>query len=362
MCTLLAVLNAVSIAIETDSEARMAMHKLLDGTTDGVSELFPLLDVAYSGWIILELAINIASQRSQFVYGRTRWWNAFDTLMVVFVIVEFVSELLSLSFMKGLRVLRMGKLMQASRFVKYFHGIQKMLISLAGSFLTLFWAFFLLLIMMCLASIFMLHGVASYAEELSVRQDGGVTVSTDVHMLNDYYGNFGRVLLTLFKSISGGDWGELAEPISKASSVYLAAWVLYVGFTMFGLLNILTGIFVDNAIQAAQRDYDIAIQEQIDSDHELSDLIVKTFQQADGDRSGTITEREFNQLMKSPSITAHLRSVGVDVRDAVGLFEVVDADGSGVIDVVELVRGFNSVRRPARSVDTMALLDRKSVV
>merc|ERR1719277_2551075 len=105
----------------------------------------------------------------------------------------------------------------------------------------------------------MLQGVISYANaEASDRRLTALFAegpSDQLKALEHLYGSFGKALLTLFRAISGGDdWSTLAAPIAKVGPLYEAAWVVYISFMVFGMLNILTGIFVDSAMKAADND------------------------------------------------------------------------------------------------------------
>jgi len=80
-------------------------------------------------------------------------------------------------------------------------------------------------------------------------------------------------MLTLFRSISGGDWGELSQVLADVGGLYILLWVVYISFTVFGLLNILTGIFVDIAMKKAESDHSIARIEQTHKEQEFKRVI-----------------------------------------------------------------------------------------
>merc|ERR1719401_1875834 len=109
---------------------------------------------------------------------------------------------------------------------------------------------------------------------------------TELEPLTILYGNMYRTIMTLFLGISGGnDWAELAEPLAQISWVYVVLWIFYIVFMLFGVLNILTGVFVDLAMQAAQQDRDIAIQTQSEETDSYIDQIREVFEASDTDGS-----------------------------------------------------------------------------
>merc|ERR1712032_1515137 len=125
---------------------------------------------------------------------------------------------------------------------------------------------------------------------------------------------------------------------------------------IFVVTNIITGIFVDTAIQSAQSDRDEVIQEQIRSrDTELG-LMRQLFEDADMDDNGTINEEEFNSHLEDVRIRAHLRSVGLEVDEARGLFKLLDIDRSGEIGIDEFVFGCLRLKGGAKAIDLATLM------
>merc|ERR1711897_16018 len=61
------------------------------------------------------------------------------------------------------------------------------------------------------------------------------------------YGTLSYSCITLIASISGGvDWVDASWPLFQVQGIYLLLYLVFVMFCVFGLANILTGIFVAN--------------------------------------------------------------------------------------------------------------------
>merc|ERR1712048_130065 len=59
--------------------------------------------------------------------------------------------------------------------------------------------------------------------------------------------------LTLFKCISGGlSWHEASEPLLRISPLLELLFAIYISFTYFAVLNVVTGVFCSSAIETAQ--------------------------------------------------------------------------------------------------------------
>merc|ERR1711983_165087 len=69
-----------------------------------------------------------------------------------------------------------------------------------------------------------------------------------------------NAVLSLIYSISGGaDWGNLAHPFWSVGIVYGLSYVAFVILTIFGLLNILVGIFVQEAEELSKWDKNFVV-------------------------------------------------------------------------------------------------------
>merc|ERR1711963_1218507 len=114
--------------------------------------------------------------------------------------------------------------------------------------------------------------------------------STD---LEKWFGSLSRSALSLFEGISGGvDWNDLVVPLFRDTSpVVGVAFILYVAFGAIGMMNVVTGTFVQAAIERA---------EEIEEIHKI-DKARRLFKSIDVDDSGCITLDEINAKLESPA-------------------------------------------------------------
>ena len=65
-------------------------------------------------------------------------------------------------------------------------------------------------------------------------------------------------MTTCFMAISGGiKWQLVYVPLNELDPIMGFIFILYISFTYFALLNILTGVFCNSAMEALSRDPDI---------------------------------------------------------------------------------------------------------
>jgi len=180
---------------------------------------------------------------------------------------------------------------------------------------------------------------------------------SDRQQIDNLYGSLDRCMMTLFLTVSGGmEWRAAAEPIVKLGYGYGVIWTGYITFMVFGMLNVLTGIFVDSAISAMNNDKDNMIVSQLEERTALISSICSVFRNSDTDGSGLINEEEMNVLLKDNEVTAYLNAIGIDISEARGLFQLLDDDASGTVSIDEFVTGFMHLRGCARAVDMVSLL------
>jgi len=371
--------NTAIIGIEIDAATSHHLQEALHregrwpSPGDWNGSAFSVIEVLFLLWMIFELLVNLYAQRRDFILGSDRYWNIFDVAVVLTALVMQMYEFANVGFLRVVRLLRLGRMLRAFRVFKFFRGIRSMLISLSGSIMHLCSAMLLMAIFMYTVALVLMQGIASETEpggvlegnwddtvtdtgDLTMFQtlDDGYTNLQHVYML---YGTVLRTMVTLFMTISGGlEWKLAAWPLMKLSWVYAAMWTLYITFMIFGMLNVLTGIFVDAAFQAMNGDRDNIIQAQLEERHSMINKIRAVFKQSDTDDSGQVTIDEFKNLLKNREMVAYLNAIGIDSSEAKGLFRLLDYDGSGEVSVDEFVTGFLRLKGGAKAVDMVMLL------
>merc|ERR1712039_173338 len=78
------------------------------------------------------------------------------------------------------------------------------------------------------------------------------------NLLDQYFGTLDRSILTIFQSISGGyDWSEPVEPLIQHVSPWMGVvYSLFVAFVLLALMNVITGVFVEQAVRQGKEDKD----------------------------------------------------------------------------------------------------------
>jgi hypothetical protein len=179
----------------------------------------------------------------------------------------------------------------------------------------------------------------------------------DVGILTPYYESMGETVVHLFMSISGGiDWEQMANPLRKLDPVYVVIFVAYIFFMTFGVLNVVVGIFVENAKQQQEKDREIVTQTGLKQERQNIKRMRDIFKEADKDQDDTLSWEEFHEYLQDSEVAAFFGSLGLDVSVARALFVLLDVDDSNAVNIDEFVQGCLRLRGNARSIDVNMLL------
>merc|ERR1719382_611487 len=125
---------------------------------------------------------------------------------------------------------------------------------------------------------------------------GGTQI--DDEGLVSYYGDLYRSMLSLWMAVSGGiNWHELTAPLEETgNTTWMMLFLLYITFVYFFVLNVVTGVFCQNAIEGAQQDLDLTIETQLKEKQVYVDrlmLLLREMNISDGQTGLTAADLEF---------------------------------------------------------------------
>ncbi|CAK0814759.1 unnamed protein product [Prorocentrum cordatum] len=238
------------------------------------------------------------------------------------------------------------------------------LLSLLSSLWPLLWArraalpalLSLSMVMFTFVVVFM-QGLAEYI------MDAGEGDKQTVDSVRVWFSSFWESFLTLFKVITGGiNWQDVHNPLESASFWYGNLFVLYVAIMVFGVLNVITGIFVECAVTKARADTDLSLQEEVDREKSMMMQLIQLFRVMDANMSGTISHDEWEAFTRQPNAKAILTLMDLDIHKTHQIFALIDADGSNEVDLEEFVMGCMKLQGGAKTVDLEAMLQNNKVL
>jgi hypothetical protein len=139
----------------------------------------------------------------------------------------------------------------------------------------------------------------------------------------------------------------MVEPLIQGISPFTGVlFLLYIAFAVLAMMNVVTAVFVENALATANSDKEQHLVAQ------LRELFVT----ADEDQSGMISWEEFERKLDDESMVKYFKALELDVCEAKGLFTLLDVDNVGEILIEEFVSGCLRLRGGAKAIDLATLM------
>ncbi|CAK9001291.1 unnamed protein product [Durusdinium trenchii] len=243
-------------------------------------------------------------------------------------------------------MVRLVRVLRLLRVVRFCSELRIMVNGIAGSMKTLFWAMLLLGILM------FIFGVTFMQLAYNHLRNTGIDIESSG--LVTYYGTIGRSMLTLFMAISGGvDWRDAVAPLSAMSWIIDYFMGIYVFFTVFCFINVVTGIFVDNAKELGEQETLHQRAGQYLRRQRWVKEVVNLFAKMDVSSEGDLSYEEFMAEIKDERVQDCFRHLGINVENhtADELFELFDFDDDGKIDPFSFDQAIRQFHGTARSID-----------
>lgn len=240
-----------------------------------------------------------------------------------------------MSHIRLLRILRAARSLKLIRFMYVFKELSLIIVSIMNSILPMLWTFLTLFMLLFLFGVVFQMGVATALSSAIPTADPDVVEETVVQ-----FGTFGSTLLTLFMCITGGrDWIDTHQLLYAAAPSYGALFVVFIGVMLFGMLNVITGIFIEGTLTKARSDRELAVSEERERRIRVMRNLLALFKQIDTDEDGQISEDDWMIFAHQSGAKAVLDVAGVDIGNPATLFSLIDQDGSQALTSEEFVLG-----------------------
>eukprot|EP00927_Polykrikos_kofoidii_P029221 TRINITY_DN252_c0_g2_i7.p1 TRINITY_DN252_c0_g2~~TRINITY_DN252_c0_g2_i7.p1 ORF type:complete len:657 (-),score=106.93 TRINITY_DN252_c0_g2_i7:88-2058(-) len=309
-----------------------------------------VIELCFSIFFFMELALRLVAEGVGFFLSEERAWNMFDFVLVatslVWIVIDFLSTTGAITYVQSLRLVRLLRTLRVLRLIQAFRMLRLMVLSVIKSFWTVGWAFVLLFLFITTVSVVLMQGIVVFIDEH--------TVVSEEHLrtLEQHFTGFGSTSLSLFMAVTGGvDYWDLAAPLFNIDSRLGIVFVAYVALMSIGILNIITGIFVQVAGALAAQDRVILTESQLSADQTLMRTLMKLFPELDKDGSDMITLEEFEACASDPHNAAYFTALGLDITKSKRFFNLIDQDGSGQLTVEEFVMGCMRLKGHSKVID-----------
>mmetsp|Transcript_43864 Transcript_43864/g.80132 ORF Transcript_43864/g.80132 Transcript_43864/m.80132 type:complete len:664 (+) Transcript_43864:85-2076(+) len=357
------MINAIQIGITMDF-----------GDWDG----WPYVELTFVIIYILELILKVFLLGiKEFITRPQLWFNLADLLIIAIalfgVIVTFLNDDGALSnpivIFRLVRLARITRLIRLLRF-DFFKELLTMVAGLVSGLRTLLWAFVLLFL-------------AIYPMSLVLTQFIGQDESTANDMqMRELFKTVPRSMLTVFRCVTGDcnfsdGTPAVLDLIDRYGIIWIPIYVAVMLIVTFGLFNLIVAIFVDTVLSDAkkqeresklhrlkdrerQRDKTAKLLEMLldktMEDHILKGESIDQFEGLDKITHMSVNKDAFNDFLKDPEVHTILDDLDVPEEERLDIFEVLDANGNGTLQLEELIHGVIRLRGDPRRSDVVQVL------
>lgn len=323
--------------------------------TEELPLIFPVMEVFFWVFFLSEIVIRIAARHLDFFTAEGWRWNIFDLVLVIIQTLEVISMLTglvvynasssitNLTFMRLLRILRLLRVLRIVRLLQFVSELNTIVSSIINSMRSLFWTLVLLIIMIYIIGIVFAQVVLGHRIENKDESPDDVAEE-----LSYWWGTLFRSTLTLYEAILGGaDWDGPLVPLLEKITVFMGPiFILYIAFALLAMMNVITGVFVESALKNAARD----------KDKDFVSSIRDLFEGSSNGDAGIVTQEVFEERISEAALQMYLKQIGIDAKDAKLMFSILDGEGTGVLDLEELLVGMLRLRSRAKVLDIALLM------
>jgi len=268
-------------------------------------------------------------------------WFVFDSALVLLMVLEtwVMSAFLLITGagasggLGNASILRMARLMRLTRMARMARLLRSMpelfilVKSIGAAMRCMLVTLCMLLLVIYIFSIMFTQAATDYSVAVDLG-DLEPTMNSDLYReLHFYWGSLLESMLALFMSISGGvSWVEVSIPLRKIETSWLILFLIYIGFVYFAVLNVVTGVFCQAAIESQQHDQEAMLQSFLSNKAMYTQRFKQLFKSIDTDNSGVITRKEFEEHIEDSQVQVYFAMLGLEPTDARTLFSLLDED------------------------------------
>jgi voltage-gated sodium channel len=221
------LINAITLGLETSPAIVADFHGLLH-----------LIDRIALGIFVVELLLRLYAHGWRFF---TDSWNIFDLIIVAIAVIPATGPFSVLRALRVLRVLRLVSMVPAMRRV-----VSGLLAAVPG-----------------MASIGLLLGLIIYVAGVMATKLFG-------HISPEYFGDLGTTLFTLFQTMTGEGWPDVARAVMAEAPMAWIFFVIYILVSTFAVLNLFIAVIVSGMERGVTDDL-VEAEEKHAADQAASD-------------------------------------------------------------------------------------------
>ncbi|CAE7479501.1 CACNA1S [Symbiodinium necroappetens] len=352
LCALVIFTNCIVIGVETDVVAQ--------SSADKSPEVFSVLDTLYTLVFFAELLVRLSAYGGDFFWGpKGLFWNYLDVIIVCPSMVQLAIRVIwqsdddngggSLTVVRVLRITRVFRVIRVVKVMKFVRSLRQLVESIMHTMKSLAWS------MLLLVAIIYVFAIMFTDASIAHMADNPTSVLNPE--LSQSWGTLHASMHTLFRAVSGGfDWGGTAAALGDVHWAWMYLFTAYIAFCMFAVLNVMTGIFCQVAVESSRNDPQFLMQHLLAEKDRQTDLIRNLFRIFDRERRGYIALTELEDKFNDETAQGMMGLLEIYPESSWSLFKKLDENADGRLNEDEFVNGIFKLKGVTKSWDVEEIL------
>lgn len=303
---------------------------------------------------VTELVLRLSAYGLKFfAMGPDFWWNMFDFMMVIVGVLDRSAEILIVNETKKqgrvgffATLLRMFRLLRIVRIFRIFRML-KQLYMLVHGFIeaasAVFWVSILCALCLYVCAIVLTRVLGRPAED-------------DAHaeFFQEHFGSIFISMLSLFELMAHPNMEEYRVVTNEFPNM-TAFFIAFIIFGSFAMVSLLTGVISETMFEKSQMRQDERRFERERARKKFLEQVKVVFLVNDADGNGSMDKEEFTSCIPSVIKLFEAEGLAFSQKDLETMFDMVDYDGSGTIDIDEFLYGMAQLAEEVRPMSIMEL-------
>lgn len=359
------ILNVVLIAYDIERRASWVAAGSSMPVVRGEAFLNVLGDL-FCLLFATDLVLRFLANGWEFFISRECFWNIFDVVVVLTTVLEtgarwhqyatasmtevrvFAGKFTAIRIVRILRIIRSTRAIRASPVVR---ELSIMVYSLTGAIRPFLWSVVLLSAVLLIFAVFFVDGAIAFSVKSNLEGQGDTTPE-----MSRFFSTLPLATTSLYMAMTGGvDWEEIWQALAPLPPEYRAVFLTFITFGILALLNVITAVFVETAMQRSQNDQELKVQTEVEKKVDFIQKMQRIFEELDTNSSGTLTLEEFEKQMQDENVLTFMSTLELDIDQVRTLLTLLDRDQNGEVDIDEFITGCIRLKGGAKSLD-MAIL------
>jgi len=305
-------------------------------------------EVVFMCFFIVEIMVRCIALGRYFWRSR---WNIFDSIVVLFSLLEYSTNIQMGLDPKFVRILRLGKIVRfirMLRFVSFMDPLVLLLRSIVTNLYALLWGMVLLGTVQFVAGLVLVQLLNQYL------MDDGEPVS-ERSAVYEYFGTFSRGMITMFE-VTHTNFAK-SMMVLMANVNESVGWfvISYRVLISFAIMSVIQSIFIQQTMEVAQlaKSPDMLVRANRRREVAHSRRLDFVFSRLDTQNEGFVTREQFKA--NPDAWECIMGCLDVPARDSDMFFDIIDADGSGSVTKSEFVAAAIRLQGAAKAIDVTSL-------